>query len=123
MYGIEGVPAASAFRRDADLVDTLVPVFDVSTTPFQATPIDLGAETDIVVLSLFGTGLRNFQGSLEVTIGGEPVQVFGVVPSPQFEGVEQINVGIPRSLIGRGAVEVRITVDGLPLNVVTITIL
>jgi hypothetical protein len=32
-------------------------------------------------------------------------------------------VFIPRSLIGRGEVEIQVTVDGLVLNVVTITIL
>ncbi len=48
--------------------------------------------------------------------------MFGVVPSPQFEGVEQINVAVPRSLIGRGVVNVQVTVDGVPLNVVTIAI-
>ena len=119
----QGVAAASAFRRDANLVDTPVAVFDTSVAPFQPMPIDLGVETDIVVLSLFGTGLRSAQTPITVTIGGEPAQVFGVVPSPQFEGVEQINVGIPRTLIGRGVVDVQVTVDGVPLNVVTISIL
>ena len=119
----EGVAAATAFRRNAMSVDTPLVVFDTSQVPFQAVPLDLGSETDLVVLSLFGTGIRGFQNPIEVTIGGEPVQVLGFAPSGQFEGLDQINVLIPRSLIGRGLVEIQVTVDGQALNVVTIAIL
>ena len=118
----EGVAAATAFRRDAKGVDTPLAVFDTSQVPFQAVPIDLGSETDLVVLSLFGTGILNSQVSITATIGGEPGEVFAFARAG-FEGLDQINLGIPRSLIGRGVVEVRVTVDGIPLNVVTITIL
>ena len=120
--GGQGVAAAFAFRRDVNLVDTPVPVFDTSQFPFEAVPIDLGVETDIVVLSLFGTGIRGFQNMIEVTIGGEPAQIFGFAPSPEFEGLDQLNVGLSRSLIGRGEVEIRVVVDGIPLNVVTVTV-
>ena len=121
--GGQGVAAAFAFRRDVNLVDTPLPVFDTSRFPFEAVPIDLGAETDIAVLSLFGTGIRGFQDKIEVTIGGEPAQIFGFAPSPEFEGLDQLNVGLSRSLIGRGEVEIRVVVDGIPLNVVTVTVL
>ncbi len=67
-----------------------------------------------------GTGSS---GEITVTIGGEAAQVLGFAPSPQFAGLDQLNVLIPRSLIGRGLVEVRVTVDGLELNAVTIAIL
>ncbi len=121
--GGQGVAVAFAFRRDVNLVDTPLPVFDTSRFPFEAVPIDLGAETDIAVLSLFGTGIRGFQDKIEVTIGGEPAQIFGFAPSPEFEGLDQLNVGLSRSLIGRGEVEIRVVVDGIPLNVVTVTVL
>ena len=120
--GGQRVAAAFAFRRDVNLVDTPLPVFDTSRFPFEAVPIDLGAETDIAVLSLFGTGIRGFQDKIEVTIGGAPAQIFGFAPSPEFEGLDQLNVGLSRSLIGRGEVEIRVLVDGIPLNVVTVTI-
>ena len=119
----EGLAAATAFRRDADGADTPLPVFDAGQVPFQAVPIDLGSDTDLVVLSLFGTGIRGSQDLIEVTIGGESAQVLGFAPSVQFEGLDQVNVLIPRSLIGRGEVDVQMTVDGQTLNVVTITIL
>ena len=66
----EGVAAATAFRRNAMSVDTPLVVFDTSQVPFQAVPLDLGSETDLVVLSLFGTGIRGFQNPIEVTIEG-----------------------------------------------------
>ena len=119
----EGLAAATAFRRDAMGVDTPLAVFDASQVPFQHVPIDLGSETDLVVLSLFGTGILNSQVSITATIGGEPADVFNFARAAGFEGLDQINIGIPRSLIGRGVVEVRVTVDGIPLNVVTISIL
>ena len=121
--GGQGLAAATAFRRSADLVDTPLQVFDPSGFPFEATPLNLGSDTDLAVLSLFGTGIRNFQNTLAVTIGVEVAQVLGLAPSGQFEGLDQINVLIPRSLIGRGVVEIRVTVDGQVLNTVTITIL
>ncbi len=66
----QDVAAASAFRRDANLVDTPLTVIDTSAVPFQPAPIDLGAATDIVVLSLFGTGLRNAQNPITVRSAG-----------------------------------------------------
>ncbi len=42
------------------VADTPLVVFDTSQVPFQAVAIDLGLETDLVVLSLFGTGIRWF---------------------------------------------------------------
>ena len=70
---------------------------------------------------LFGTGIRG-QSSTEVTIGGERARLFGVAVQPEFEGLDQINAGIPRSLIGRGDVNVETTVDGIQLNTLTINI-
>ncbi len=119
----QGLAAATAFRRSADLVDTPLQVFNPAGFPFEAVPLDLGSETDLVVLSLFGTGIRGFQNSIVVTIGGEAAQVLGFAPSGQFEGLDQLNVLIPRSLIGRAVVEILVTVDGQMLNPVTITIL
>lgn len=119
----QGLAAATAFRRDSQGVDTPLNVFQPDVFPFVAAPIDLGAEGDLVVLSLFGTGIRGTESSIEVTIGGTMVQVFGVAASGQFAGLDQVNVLIPRSLIGQGVVEIQMTVDGIVLNTVTITIL
>ena len=118
-----GVPAANSLRfRDGQLIETL-PVFDITSFPFHAAPIDLGPETDQVFLSLFASGIRN-GSTVQVTIDGVPMTtIFGPAPSSEFEGLDQLNVLLERILIGRGLVEVVVTVDGIAANVVEINIL
>ncbi len=118
-----GLAAASAFQRDTNGVDTSLDVFKPGVFPFEASALDLGGETDLVVLSVFGTGMRGFTGQITATIGGVDAQVLGFAPSGQFEGLDQINLLIPRSLAGQGVVQIQLTVDGLALNPVTVTIL
>ncbi len=49
------------------------------------------------------------------------MDAFGPVAHSVFPGLDQINIGpLPRSLAGRGAVEIRITVDGVEANVVQV---
>lgn len=89
-----------------------------------AIPIDLGPETDQVFLNLFGTGIR-FRSSLSAVtaqIGGTNAEVTFADAQGQFIGLDQINIRIPRSLIGRGEVEVAITVDGVAANSVKVNI-
>ena len=49
--------------------------------------------------------------------------IFGPAASSEFEGLDQLNVLLERVLIGRGLVQVVVTVDGLVANVVEINIL
>ncbi len=76
-------------------------------------PIDLGPETEFVVLTLFGTGWRRF-GSLantKVTIGGIDCLVEYVGLQPTFDGEDQINARLPRALISKGEVDVLVSFD------------
>ena len=116
-----GVAAAAAVRVDGQGIQTPVQVFDANQVPRVATPIDLGPGDDPVVLLLFGTGFRGFQ-SVAATIGGTAAQVVGVAIQPEFVGLDQANVIIPRSLMGRGEVQVNVTIDGQPLNPVAVAI-
>jgi uncharacterized protein (TIGR03437 family) len=120
-----GVAAALLFRRRNN-VDTLEPVasFNAGNNQFEAIPLDLGPETDIVALVAYGTGFRNAtaQTTLSATIGGTAVQVLFVGAAPGFVGLDQANLSVPRSLIGRGPVNVVLTVDGKPANTVTVNI-
>ena len=111
----------AAVRIDAAGVQTTVEPVDRSVAPFVGRPIDLGPETDQVVLLLFGTGIRGFQ-SISVRIAGEEQQIVGVAPSPEFVGLDQVNVLLSRSLIGRGVVNIELTVDGATANIMTVTI-
>jgi len=72
-------------------------------------------------LSLYATGLR--QGArTTATAGGVPVPVLYAGPQPEFPGLDQVNLALPAELRGRGEVEIRLTVDGVRANPVTITI-
>jgi uncharacterized protein (TIGR03437 family) len=118
----QGVAAAAAVRVDASGAQTPLEVVDFSTQPYRGRPISLGASSDQVVLLLYGTGFRNHAGAIEVTIGGELAQVLGIAAQPQYAGLDQMNVIIPRSLIGKGEAEVVVKLGGKTLNTVTVTI-
>jgi uncharacterized protein (TIGR03437 family) len=85
-------------------------------------PINLGVTTDQVFLILYGTGLRGATAAT-ATIGGLGVPVAGPAGLAEFVGLDQANLGpLPRTLIGRGEVEVRFTVDDKPANTVVVNI-
>ncbi len=89
-----------------------------------STPVDLGADDDRVYLLLFGVGLRGRSSLAAVTarIGGVDAVVEYAGPQPTYEGLDQINVRLPRSLAGRGEVEIALTADGITANTVTVNI-
>jgi uncharacterized protein (TIGR03437 family) len=84
-------------------------------------PIDLGAATDQVFLELFGTGIRGYKTGITATIGGVSASPTFAVQS-QYPGMDQVNLPIDRSLIGRGEVDVVLTVDGVAANTVKINV-
>jgi uncharacterized protein (TIGR03437 family) len=115
-----GVAAALFLRVAADTTRTQDLVFDANT--LEAVPIDLGEEGDQVFLLLFGTGMRGFTSAATATVGGEAVAVAGPVAQSQFPGLDQANLGpLPRSLVGRGEVDIVLTVDEKQANVVTVS--
>ncbi len=122
----QGVAAAVALRVTGSGLQVFEPVsrFDPAQNRFVSMPIDLGPESDQVFLLLFGTGYRN-RSSLSATavrIGGMDAQVSYAGPAPGFVGLDQANARIPRSLIGRGEVNVSLVVDGQSANIVQVNI-
>ncbi|MFN0112806.1 MAG: hypothetical protein ACKVZH_28435 [Blastocatellia bacterium] len=85
---------------------------------------DLGANSDQVFLVLYGTGFRHRSSLANVAarIGtlNLPAQFVGAQGG--FAGLDQINVLLPRTLAGRGEVELALIVDGQQSNVVRISI-
>lgn len=117
-----GAPAANLLRvRNG--VGTFEPLvrFDLTTGTFVPLPIDLGPETDQVFVVLYGTGIRfaTATNRVVVQIGGVTVPTTFAGAQGQFTGVDQINVGpLPRSLAGRGEVDVVVIVDTVNANTV-----
>lgn len=121
----QGLAAAVALRiRNG--VQTYEPVtrFDSTSGQIVAVPIDLGPATDQVVLLLFATGVR-FRSQLSAvscSIGGLAASLIYAGSQNDFVGLDQINVLLPRGLIGRGLVNVTLTADGKTANTVTVNI-
>lgn len=121
----QGVPAALLLRvRGEAQTYESVARFDQTQNGFVPLPIDLGPEGDQVFLILFGTGFRATDSSsgATATIGGEEAEVLYSGPAPGFAGLDQANLRMPRSLAGKGSVNIQLTVDNRSANAVTVNI-
>ena len=121
----QGVPAGFALRvrGDGSQQNEAISTRNAQNQ-FVPTPIDLGPASDQVFLVLFGTGLR-FRSALSnvtATIGGEPAEVVYAGAQGTLVGLDQVNLRLPRSFIGRGEVEVVLSVDGRQANVLRVSI-
>ena len=85
--------------------------FDSESQTVTAVPIDLGAPTDQVYLSLLGTGIRNRPdlNSIQIILGGHSAPLLYAGPQYLYSGVDQINVLLPRALVGLGMAAVSIS--------------
>lgn len=129
----QGVVAAVALRQRSDGTQSFEPViqFDQIQNAYVAVPIDLGAETDQVFLIAYGTGFRNRSAlaAVRATIfpaGSESASTAAEVTFAGAQGdligVDQTNILLPRSLAGRGALDVVLNVDGIAANHVSFNI-
>ena len=115
-----GFPAANILRFIDGVQTPAPPALPPVVT---AAPINLGPANHQVFLSLFLTGVRN-GSTVQVTINGVPMTtVFGPAPSPEFDGLDQLNVLIDRGLAGQGLVNVVVTINGIVANIVQINLL
>jgi uncharacterized protein (TIGR03437 family) len=88
------------------------------------TPIDLSNASQNVYLALFGTGIRGRSSlaGVTVTLGGTAANVTYAGAQGSYAGLDQVNVLLGRSLMGRGLLSLQLTVDGVPANPVVIDI-
>jgi uncharacterized protein (TIGR03437 family) len=118
----QGVAAAVLLRRRNN-VDTFESVVQIVGGQPQAIPIDLGPEGDLVVLLTFGTGFRAApQSAVSATIGGTASTFVSTAPVQGLAGLDQANILIPRSLAGRGVVDVIFTAGGVVANTVQVNV-
>jgi len=120
----KGVPAGYALRvRGA--AQSIEPIHQTGTANRQEPrPIDLGPEGDQVWLVLFGTGIRGrtMLSNVTATIGGASAMVGFAGAQGDLISLDQVNMLIPRSLMGRGEVDVVLTVGGQTANVVKVSV-
>lgn len=122
----QGLAAAVALRVRANGTQVTEPIaqWDAAQQRFVAVPIDLSVEGEQVFLIFFGTGFRNRSSlsSAIVGLGGTNAPVTFAGAQGDFVGLDQLNVGLARSLIGRGEIEVTLMVDGQAANTVRVNI-
>lgn len=116
----QGVPAAVVLRVKANGAQSYEALarFDQAQNRFVTAPIDLDMAGDQLFLLLFGTGLRFNSGLAGVTVrlGGVDAPVSFAGAQGDLAGLDQVNVGVPRALAGRGEVDLVLTVDGSAAN-------
>jgi uncharacterized protein (TIGR03437 family) len=120
-----GVALADAERISSAGKSTAVNVYqvDATTGAVTAVPIDLGiAAGDSVYLKLYATGVRGYETSVAVTIGGVAADLPAVTAEPATLGLDSIRVKLPAALAGKGSVVVAVTVDGKKANTTLINI-
>jgi uncharacterized protein (TIGR03437 family) len=122
----QGVPAAVVVRLKADNSQSIEPVaqFNASTNRFEALPIDLGPANEQVFLILFGTGIRQRASlaSVGCTVGGQAAEVSFAGAQGDLAGLDQVNLKLPRTLAGRGAASVELSVNQKAANPVLINL-
>ena len=121
-----GLAAAVALRVRADgsQVYEATTQFDSMLGRFVPVPIDVSNSAEQVFLLLFGTGIsgRSSVSNFLAKIGGETVEMVFVGPQPDFAGLDQVNLRLPKTLAGRGNADVVFSVDDKTANVVQINI-
>jgi uncharacterized protein (TIGR03437 family) len=119
------VAAATAILTQAGNPQLQYPVqvFQCTASICTSVPIRLGVDQSTYV-TFYGTGIRNRSSLANVTaeIKGMSVPVLYAGPTPEFTGLDQVNVVLSLGLRGSGEAPVILTVDGQSSNTVTINI-
>jgi uncharacterized protein (TIGR03437 family) len=120
----QGLAAAWALRvkPDGSLIYEPVAAYDPMISKFKAVPIDFGPAGDQMFLVLYGTGIRGRSSlsAVNALIGGESHQVVYAGLQGDWVGLDQVNITLPRSLAGRGEVDVILMVDTRSSNTVRV---
>jgi len=119
-----GAAAAVAERVSASGAVTPLSVYSCQSgtaVSCLSSPLSLGSTTDTVYLSLYGTGIRG-AAAVQAYVGGQPATVQYAGAQGQYQGLDQVNVALPKNLAGMGEVSVYVVADGIPSNMVTINV-
>ncbi len=122
----QGLAAAAIQRVRVDGTQSVEPVarYEASSGQWVAIPVDFGAESDQLYLVLYGTGIRLRNALAEVTarIGALDLPVLFAGAHPNYPGLDQVNVLLPRSLAATGQANVSLSIAGTISNIVAVTV-
>jgi uncharacterized protein (TIGR03437 family) len=119
-----GLAAAVLLRVRSDGSQSYESVarFDETENRSVAVPIVFGEPDEQLFLLLYGTGLRHHKDAIQSVIGGVEADVLFAGEAIGFVGLDQVNVGLPRNLAGRGEVSIQINFGDRAANAVTVVI-
>jgi uncharacterized protein (TIGR03437 family) len=120
----QGVPSGYGIRVQANGAQSLELLAQAEGGRQVPRELDLGPEGDVIILVLFGTGFRGSSApnSVSCRIGGENAEVQFTGAVAGLVGLDQANLRIPRSLIGRGVIDLLFMADGRSANTVQIRV-
>ena len=122
----KGVAAAVVTRTRADgtQASDLTFRYDPAQAKQVPVPIDLRPPNEQVVLVLFGTGIRNRSSltAVKATIGSVDCEVLYAGTQAEYPRLDQLNIRLPKTLIGTDEATILLNVDGRMANPVTILI-
>jgi uncharacterized protein (TIGR03437 family) len=120
----QGAAVGLLQRRKADGTDAFEPIerYDEAQKLFFSRPLDLSNPNEQYFLTLFGTGLRFRNPAAPVTaqIGGLEVEVLYAGEQREYVGLDQVNLRLTPTLIGKGQVTVLLNLEGQTTNPVTV---
>ena len=122
LFGVAGLAAANVVTFRGGAQNATNTLRTGSGGSLELAPIDLGPEDQQVFLILYGTGIRHHAGAVTAKVGSVTVEAAFAGPQGTFAGQDQINIELPRTLRGVGAVDVALSVDGQTTNTVRIHI-
>jgi uncharacterized protein (TIGR03437 family) len=118
-----GVAAAVALLYTAAAQSMQETVFTCNPSAVRsclAAPLGLGGAADTLYVELYGTGVRH-AASVQCYVGGQSVTV-AYSGKSSYQGEDQVNIVIPKSLAGAGDVRLYLVADGVASNVVGLNI-
>jgi uncharacterized protein (TIGR03437 family) len=116
-----GAAAAQAVLVSADGTQTIQNLYACAEV-CASVPVDFGGDNQRVVLVFYGTGLRGGSAAVTASAAGRALGVEYAGPQPSIPGLDQVNVALPRDLLGAGEVQVTFEVDGKRSNPILINL-
>jgi uncharacterized protein (TIGR03437 family) len=114
-----GVAAAQFVTNLPNGTQTTMDVAKCSEGIGTCAAVPLNVTEGSSALVLWGTGISeysSFPRGLTVMAGNQPLQVAYAGASPQYAGLDQINVLLPASFAGSGTVNLSVTLSGTTLG-------
>lgn len=120
----EGVLAGYVLGVKPDDSRRIVPIqrYDSVQKRYVAAPVEFGPSDERLFLVLYGTGFRQWTdlSKVSVTVGGTEGTVTYAGSQLVLAGLDQINLLLPRTLAGRGEINIEFKINNIVANTVTV---